>query len=420
MRLTGFFSTYFKNFFYAALLLNFASLTAQAYTNLQTSTYVGVYRDYFKKEHYPLYHSWSLRGIYGNGTEAALDFYINTDFAVNEAKVNPTQAMISFPIHTIKETDQLVLSEVRLGRMFYTEGFDVGFLDGAEIEWRWSAEGGLMPFGGMLSPTDFSDTDMEMSPTAGLIFWESLYGFNMRFGAIVKDKEFVDRSAFTAVQKQFTDLPLQPLILLKGEWIYDQNKEISFNQSHLGMQLQLTEQTSAALDYANLEPRPLSSLNRPNFMYDLFAVTPTETLRANITWQNSKDLSINFGAEAAMYNSGFEDERSHSEEVSCDWQWSSGEWISPNLTYLKSYGGEVSNLGLRYTSELSDITKLSFNFNTAYMKKINKIEGWAQNLRGDFETHFWNRAKFGFAVEVERNNYYIFDARAQVYVTNYL
>lgn len=404
----------------AAFLLFFISLhfsvKTEAFTNIQTSTSVGLFNDYKKTRHYQIFHSWSIKGFYSNGAESSLEFYLNNDFSQNQWSVYPTQANLRFPIFN-SELNSSTRSEVRLGRQLYTEGFDLAILDGVQIPMWWSAHGGLMPIFGYLRSTDFDQAETDSRPLVGLVLWDSFKDISVRAGATARQQDLKNKNIFASAQYQFENLIWLPAIFARGEWLAE---TMDFNQSSSELMLHFSDSLDGRIAYANLDPRPINELSEAQYVYRLFSISPTETVMSDLTWAKSDDVVLTASVENSFYNSGFQDETANSQSLTLDYQLASGHWISPSATVMKSYGGEVKDFGIRYTSDLSTTTKLVSEFDVAYLKKINQIEGWAQHLRNTFETHIWDRAKVGFAVELERNHYYIFDARAQVYVTNYL
>ncbi len=388
-----------------------------AFTNIQTSTSFGTFKDYKKIPHYQLFNSWSLKGINEAGLETSIEFYINNDFTENEWSFNPTQAQITYPFTTFLSSSSDVKSEIKVGRQLYTEGFDLALLDGLQVPLRWDKNAGVMPILGQLSSTDFDQAHQSSAPLVGLVIWDSFADLKIRAGGIARDKDLSEKFIFASGQYTFETVLWQPSLFAKQEWFAE---DFKFNQNVSEIAAHFSESLDGRLAYSNLDPRPTNKIDADLFVYRLFSISPTETAAIDLTWTMSESLILSLGAEKAYYNSGYLDEVSEREDISMDYQFSEGQWLSPCLTWLRSYGGDVKDLGVRYTYDISTTTKFMTEFDNAYLKKINQIEGWAQHLRSTYEFHFWNRAKFGLALEVERNHYYQFDARTMVYVTNYL
>ncbi len=390
---------------------------AHAFTNVQTSTSLGLYRDYRQTYHYPIYHSWSINGIYANGFETSIEFYLNNDFTLNEWSFYPTQAVVGVPLPESFQASRDVRSEVKLGRQFFSEGFDLNILDGMKSSLYWSNSGGVMPVMGYLRSTDFAQPGDNYSPLIGLYLWESIYKLQLRGGYTARDQDFVNRYAYVSGQYQFSDLIWQPTIYSKGEYLAD---KMTFNQSTSELALHFLDNLDGRLAYSNLAPRPTNKIEYSSYVYRLFSISPTETVVGDLTWAATDRITFAAGTEKGFYNSGYRDETSDRHDLSMDFQFAPGRWLAPSLTYVKSYGGEIHDVSLRYISDISSQSRITAELDNAYVKKINQIQGWAQHVRGSYETHFWNRAKALFALEAERNQYYVFDVRTMAYVTNYL
>lgn len=401
--------------FILLFLLSFSK--SFSYTNIQSSTSLGYYRDYYKTNRFPLYHSWTIKGLYEQGIETDIEFFANNDFSENTWQVIPTQAMISAPLYSEFTQPHHVLSKIKVGRQLFSEGFDLSLLDGLILSHYFSENSGVSPFMGYLRSTDFELQDDHNSPLLGLIAWSQLYQINLRAGYTSRDRDFKNKFLFAALQYEFENLWARPAIYHKTEFKAD---SMSFNQSYSDLALQLAEPLEGRLAYSNLEPRTTDNLLKQNFIYRLFSISPMETISANLTWTYSENLILMAGTEKGFYNSGFQDEQSERLDFSMNISIDDGKWLSPCVTHLKSYGGELTDFCFRYSHDLSEKARFISEFNAAYLKKVNQIEGWVEHLRGSYETHVWNRAKLQFAIEAERNQYFIFDMRAMAYVTNYL
>lgn len=406
---------YFK-IIYFYLFLTSAS-TGLAYTNIQTSTSLGYFRDYYKSNHFPVYHSWSVKGFYEKGLETDIEFYLNNDFSENTWTVMPTQVQLSVPISFNNSLQSNSLSHLKIGRQLYSEGFDLALIDGVILPYYLTDTAGISLSAGYLRSTDFEQPSDYHSQILGIAAWNIINDIQLRGGYTTRDNDPNRRYLHGALQYQFQQLWWQPTFYFKEELNAD---ALTFNQNYSELVLQFSQTLDARFAYTNLDPRPTNKISKQNFIYSLFAISPTETAMTDLTWSYSEKLIITASIEKGFYNSGYHDETSERQDLSLDIATGNNQWLTPCFAHLKSYGGEITDLCLRYTSEVNSQSRYVAELDSAYVKKINQIEGWVEHLRGSYETSFWNSAKVLFAVEAERNQYFIFDIRTMAYVTNYL
>lgn len=388
-----------------------------ALTQIQNSTSIGYFRDYNKANHFPLYHSWTITGLYEKGLETDFEFYFNNDFAENSWLVIPTQLQVSLPLAHEDISQSKPISKVKLGRQLYSEGFDFALIDGVLIPYHITENFGVLPVAGYLRSTDFEQPGDNASPLVGLIFWNQFQQINFRGGLTARDSDLSQKYLHAAIQYQFENTWLHPAIYHKDEFKAD---GFTFNQSYSELLLHLTPQLDSRIAYSNLDPRPTNRIDKQNFIYRIFALTPTETVMTDATWTYSENLITSLSIEKGFYNSGYQDEKSDRHDLAMDVSLGHGRWLTPCVTHLKSYGGELTDFCLRYSAALSTEAKYMTEINTAYVKKINQIEGWVEHFRGSYETNIFKRTKLLLALEAERNQYFIFDVRSMAYVTNYL
>lgn len=401
--------------FILLLSATWLSSSAEALTTLQTSTSVGFYRDYRQSAHYPVYHTWSMHGFYDSGVETSFDFLLNNDFAVNQWTFFPTHAEISAPIGRRWSPERQ--SRVRLGRQLFTEGFDLSLLDGVQAPIYWSTTGGVMPFAGALKSPDMDQPNESNAPIVGFAVWERVFDFQIRAGYTAREQDLANRYVHAGLVRQWDSWLWSPQILLKEEWHAD---DLTFNQSSSELSLALSPSLDFRVGYANLQPRPLSPNQASNFVYRYFAISPTELVNGDFTWQVGTASKISLGAQRAFYNSGFQNEVADRQDLGASFEIAQGQWLAPSFTHMTTYGGQIHDLGLRYTIDLSTNSGCNLEYDFAYVDKVNGIHGWVQHARTSYETRIASRAKAMFSLEAERNHYFEFDVRTMAYVTNYL
>lgn len=404
-------------YFIFFLIILGSFLKASGLTQIQNSTSIGYFKDYYKSNHFPLYHSWTITGLYEKGIETDFEFYVNNDFAENTWLVIPTQLQVSLPLSHEEISQSTPISKVKFGRQLYSEGFDFALIDGILIPYHVSENFGFLPVAGYLRSTDFEQPGDNSSPLVGLILWHQFHQVNFRGGMTSRETDLSQRYIHGALQYQFEDLWWQPAIYHKEEFKAD---GFTFNQSYSELLLHLSSKLDGRIAYSNLDPRPTNKIDRQNFIYRIFTITPTETVMTDLTWTYSENLITSISAEKGFYNSGYQEEKTDRQDLAVDLSLGHGKWITPCITHLKSYGGELTDFCLRYSSEISAESRYMTEINSAYVKKINQIEGWVEHFRGSYETNIFKRTKLLLALEAERNQYFIFDVRSMAYVTNYL
>lgn len=397
------------------------SLESLAMTQIQNSTSIGYFRDYYKDSHFPLYHSWTITGLYEKGLETDFEFYFNNDFKENAWIVIPTQLQVTMPLQDLSsdpEASQTTpRSKLKIGRQLFSEGFDFALLDGFLLPYSITSTFGFMPIAGYLRSTDFEQPGDNTSPLVGLVIWKQFNSINFRGGYTSRETDLSQKFVHGALQTQFENILWQPALYHKEEFKLENG---TFNQSYSEILLHLSEKLDARMAYSNLDPRPTNRITNQNFIYRIFSITPVETVMTDFTWSPSEHFMATFSAEKGFYNSGYQDEKSDRQDMSVGFSLGDGKWLTPCVTHLKSYGGELTDFCLRFSSDISTQTRYTTEFNTAYVKKINQIEGWVEHFRGSYETNIYKRSKFLLAIEAERNQYFIFDVRSMAYVTNYL
>ncbi|MCK6598480.1 MAG: hypothetical protein L6Q37_08975 [Bdellovibrionaceae bacterium] len=392
----------------------FCYQSSLAYVDVQTSTSFGFYRNYKKLNQFPVFHSWSLNGFYENGVESSVEFYLNNNFSENQWQLIPTQMQINLPLQP--ETNYSD-SKLKVGRQLFSEGFDFALLDGLLVPYYLDMSSGIMPVIGYLRSTDFEQKEDNSSPLLGMIYWTSLKGIRFRGGYHARDTDFENRYIHTSFQYQWDALPWKPLLYLKQEFIAT---NMNFNQSYSELIFSPSNTVETRFSYTNLNPRPTNHSEKHTFIYQIFSLSPMETVATEWTWKKSEQATFNLSLEQGFYQSNKGNENSSRQDFSMDYSIKSGQSISPCFIHMKSYGGEIHDLCLRYSIENTINSKYIAELNSAYINKINQIEGWVQHVRGSYETTLSNRAKVLLALEVERNQYFIFDMRTMAYVTNYL
>lgn len=386
---------------------------AYALTSMQTSTALGYYRDYTQSARFPVYFSWTARSLFDHGVESSFDVVLNNDFAKNDWKALPTQAMISIPLAKAFEGATYRRSRIQLGRMFFTEGFEFSLLDGAQAPIYWTKKGGVHLAGGVIRSTDIDQSGHNV-PMSSLSFFQDVWGAVLRAGVIMRDPGLKSQYYHGSLLKNFESLTFSPQLFTKQEFT-----ENGFNQSLSELAINPTEDFMLAFTHRYSNPRPTNKKDDPNFVYKVFSITPQENLRAAAVLEISENLVLSASAQELSYKANFDIEYANQYDTSAIIRLTN-HIFEPIFTYLSSYAGEIWDSGFRYKYLFDNRSQLQFEFDTAWFTKVSGVQSWAQHARMGYQSEiFQNTTGLGY-VEIERNQYYEFDARVMFYVTNYL
>jgi len=374
---------------------------------------MGFYRSYTQYNRYPIYHSWSLHGIYGESVETNIDFILNNDFSLNQWKFFPTQAKIDYALSSRYSGAPERQSKIILGRQLYSEGFDLFMLDGIRMPIFWSEKGGVSAQGGMARSLDMDSDTNAGALFGGFSLWEELLGFQVRGGLTAREDSFAYRHGYAAVSRVFSSGSL----LTKQEW--DLNS-YAFNQSASEFTFDLSDRFSLRFMHAFLNPRPTERRQISNFVYRVLALSPTESVGADFLFQISEGAGFGLSSQSFSYQAGLKKEFGDHQELTTNLLLADTHAISLVLTHLASYGGTLEDFGMGYSYAFSERKQIQLEMDFGYLRKTNGISGVVSHARSAYQTAFGERMKMLFGIEVERNQYFEFDARAMAYVTSYL
>lgn len=377
---------------------------------------IGYYRDYKQDAHYPFYYSCSLHGYYAHDVETNFSLFLNNDFKVNDWSVFATQIEVDVPLAKRSVSDPDHLSQLKLGRQMFSEGFDYLILDGVQAPLFWSPKGGLMPIAGYLQSPDPDQKQNTNTPMLGVVAWQNVASTLLRGGYSSRNSTLSERYVFGAVTHEFDSVGFRPSISTKGEW---SATDFSFNQSRTDLSFIPFEFITAQIGYSDLNPRPISKIAATSFVYYLFSMHPTRSVSAALQYQHSPTAKYSIAAAHSQLESEFKNDRGDQQDAEADFQLITGRWVGFSVTHLISYGGEVYDFSSKYSHDFSDTSRWEVEYDLAYLEKIDGIHSWVHHVRTGLERQVADNTSAMVGVEGERNMYFQFDLRTVVYVNNF-
>ena len=387
---------------------------AWAIYSFQTTLSSGYYRDLEQKPHLPVFFYWNFDHTAQNSTETYADLGVNNNLVPGIWKFSLYQAYVTVPLGGNSELSVYRRPQATVGRQMLTEGFDLALMDGAQIPYSWSESGGVFLYGGALR--NLEDRNLENGTR---VYGASLRGkaartkYRMGYERKESNTDSLNLAHATAM-REWTEIPGQPTALAKGQWNLSTGR---FDQALGELQVTPAENLQAALDYSSRRPTPFDAANGL-FIYRLFALSTEEQLSANLTWRLSPEVTAQGGVDHVRYQSPAGRETSYQETLGLSFDRDRNRW-SPNLVHLKSYGGELIQMGIRLLRTVTSFTQMRIEADVAYIDKINGISGWAYHTRGGMSFHLGSRFLAMALVEIERNQIFKIDARGVIYVSHF-
>lgn len=340
---------------------------------------------------------------------------MNNDFSQNSWSFIPTEAKVDWYFGAQNASGNRP-SHLSLGRQLLVEGFDVALLDGARLPAGWSTSGGILVYGGEIRSLDLLETAAYHTPILGVSLWEEVAGAQVRTGVSVRQEDSRYRLAHAAFNRDFDYFWLAPNLLVKQEWRLDQFAAI---QSRVDLGLTYSEGWSGRFAHALLNPRPTDPNQAESFVYRLLAISATEVFSGDLTWDYSDSLQFSLGAQDALYDSNGLNEKGTRIDLTTQISLISGDLLMLTLTRLSSFGGQLSDCGLRFVKNINSQRQLLLDYDVGFFNKSNGISSWVHHARSTFESRITESIKAMVGVEIERNHYFEFDARVMAYATNY-
>jgi hypothetical protein len=357
--------------------------------------------------------AYSYQGLHEKGIETNLELSLNNDFYTNKWNTWLTYGNVLIPLVFQRSSLLKPKSRVEAGRLFWTEGFDLSLLDGAQTSLYFSDTLGVYVYGGSSRTLDLLDP--LTTPLVGVSVFESVFEYRVRAGWMAKESGFGKQNVYGSIARSFDSLPLQPEIIHKTEWKVSQ---WGFSQSLTDLVVFPAENLDLGLSHAYREPRAVVD-NEQNFLYRLFSQSPQETYSISLGWLSSESLRWQLLSRKHKFNSGVVEEQAEQQDLNLSWQLSSTKSLRPSVTYIRGYGGFVWNSGFNYRQKLSGQTEWVTELFGAYFEKVTSVRGWAHHLRTGMNFYFLPRLSVLSLVEVERNQKYEFDTRWMAYATHF-
>jgi hypothetical protein len=401
---------------------------AWALVTFRSSASAGVYRDVFQESHAPVSLDWELTQLGSDGLETVLDLGADNSVVLDQWHFFPYQAFVTIPLEQSFEPRR---SRIQLGRQLLTEGFDFGLFDGVNAPVYWSLspsrgeapgldeqEGGFTAFAGGLRVLE----DLQLG------FDSRLYGasahqrfLGTRFKAGTTLRQSVSRDVLHSylsgeLSRRWPEAPLAPSVLAMQEWQLDSWHP---DQARLQAQLEPLPELGVAGTYDYRLANDLGPADS-SLLYRLFAVSPERSWGASTSLRISEAIQVSARARQFSYEDAAGGEQGSEQELSCrvslDRDRSLGT-LTPALTHLTSYGGALWQFGLDYERALGSLTELLVRGSLARIEKLNQISGLAYYARTSLNLRLGPKVLALGAVELERNYFFDFNARAVAYLS---
>lgn len=390
------------------------SLASSIYS-IQTRVSTGYRQKINHEKRFTAFLDWTLRHSDMDRMEAVVDLGLNNEFVQNHWGFYPYQAYLTYSL-TGSESKIPIYdrSRIQLGRQLLVEGFELAPLDGAQIPLYWSKTGGLHLSGGGLHSLEERQINFD-SILAGVSAFETILDTQLRVGYIYKRKSSEDANLIHgAIQKDLPMLPWSPSIFLKAQGRADDNtfqqgvSELSFFPSNsLGVSMSYSSRR-----YPDLYP------GERDFIYELFSISPTKSLRSSAYLNLNSDIRIQTSLQKFTFDSLSGKEDGYEAELSPSFHWNQFSFI-PSFQYLYSYGGRLYSFGVKLIQRFAQELSLKSEASAVKLSKINGIENWAYHTRSGLEYQLNSKLFGAILMELERNQYFKIDARAVVYVSHF-
>lgn len=378
---------------------------AFALFSLYSKTTLGFYRDSDQRAHYPLYYGFHFTGVHAGEAETQADLSLSNDLSGTDWKILPSQLLVSIPLADSFAEAPYRRTRLQLGRQFFAESFELTLLDGVQVPFYWTASSGCLIYGGSLRTTDLVDT--WSTPLGGVTVFSEVLGAKARAGLSARGTGFAEQAVYASVLRPFATVPLSPTVLVKGEMTPGNEGGSQF----LGeLQFVPADGFVAGLSHSIRSPKRTSSGTQQT-LYQMLASSAQRTEQVWLNWEPAPSWNVQALVRSLGYNSGFREETGSQQELSLTWTLDASQAISPVFGHLSGYGGELWDAGVRYQRKVSERFEFLTELSAARLDKINAIQGWAYQLRGNVHFIPAQRMATDLWVEVDRNPLFDFDAR---------
>ncbi|MBI2608670.1 MAG: hypothetical protein HYW47_03605 [Deltaproteobacteria bacterium] len=387
--------------------LLFLPVQLQAYAHLESTFSGGYYRDSDKDPHWPSYFYWNFNQTNRAGVETSIHMGVNNDVVFETWRFFLYHATVTLPYKT---------SQMILGRQFFSEGFEVGMLDGVQAHYDWSSQGGIWMAGGGLHNLEKTNMDFNTQLygfTAHEKFLSAL--FKLGYFLNVRDKNKDLHFVHSSMMKEWDQWFLKPWVLMKGQFNVEEN---SLEQASSEFRLHPTQKTIFSFDFLSQKRNHLVP-NDGDFLYGILISSSQKTFHTSLTWLPLTTLQIELGGWYMKYDSSKGEESSNRIQLSTSWQINLYD-LNFFLGRVHSYGGKVWHGGGGVKKALSEWADFRVEANVAYIEKINSIKTWAYHVRSGLTFKLATKFVLSALLEVERNHRFEVDSRGMIYVSHYL
>ncbi len=389
--------------------LFFRPATLNAYAHLESTFSGGFYQDTDKETHWPAYFYWNFNQTQPRGIETSIYIGVNNDVVFETWQFFLYHATLTLPYKT---------SELKLGRQFFSEGFEVGMLDGVQAHYDWSDNGGIWGAAGGLHTADQTNVEFK-SQLYGLVAHQKLltalcklgYFYNLLDNKNKNDLHF----AHGSVMKEWDQFFLKPLVLVKGQLNME---SASLEQAASEFRIHPTQKTILSFDFLSQKRNHLLPENG-DFFYGLLVSSSQKTFHTSLTWLPLSTIQTEIGGWYMTYDSPKGEEWANRAQLSASWQPGLYDF---NFSFggIDSYGGTVWHGGGGIKRALSEWADVKIEADIAHIKKINSINNWAYHIRSGLTFKLAAKLVLSALFEVERNHRFEVDSRGMIYVSHYL
>ena len=389
--------------------LFFTPATLDAYAHLESTFSGGYYQDTDTDSHWPAYFYWNFNQTQHSGIETSIYFGVNNDVVFDTWRLFLYHATLTLPYKT---------SQLKLGRQFFSEGFEVGTLDGVQARYDWSRNGGIWAAAGGLHSVEQTNAGFE-SQLYGLVAHQNLLTALCKLGYFYNlfDNKNKDGLHFAhgSIMKQWDGFFLKPLVLLKGQLNVE---DASLEQAASEFQIHPTQKTILNFDFLSHKRNHLVPENG-DFLYGLLVSSSQKTFHTSITWLPLPTIQTELGGWYMKYDSPKGEESANRAQLSASWQ--PGRYdFNFSFGRINSYGGDVWHGGGGIKRALSEWADVKLEADIAHIKKLNSINNWAYHVRSGLTFKLAAKLVLSALLEVERNHRFEVDSRGMIYVSHYL
>ncbi|HAR42976.1 MAG TPA: hypothetical protein DCS07_10170 [Bdellovibrionales bacterium] len=372
------------------LVTSATSGSANALISSEATLSGGYYQDSSERSQTPVFFYWNLNHTAANGIETYFDLGANNNLLENRWGFYLYQGYFTIPFSSGFETAPSKKSRIQLGRQLLTEGFEMDILDGVQVPFYWSENGGVNLHGGAsyFMQQDRYDTHSQIY---GATAHQKLFGGMWKGGYLHKTKSFDtpaiptapsfnENYAHASVMYSFERLPFHPFLLAKSQWNLQSR---TYDQGYGELSFYPRDSVSFGATYSKRQPSALDALDTL-LVFRIFSISPVFSTGGFITFTPKEDLRFQANLRHSLYSSPAGAESGDEQELTATWLHGRATWI-PGVAHVKSYGGEFWEPSLTFRFDFTNTASLRVQGAIADIKKINGIQAKAYSGRAGMD-----------------------------------